>query len=94
MIVVENEHFVTLGGPRHGKFVIAGSDRPNGSVHLALAAATREHVRRFHAAALIAGGNDNGAPGPRPQYSASYYGAFVFDPDGNNIEAVCRSTDE
>jgi hypothetical protein len=45
-------------------------------------------VNRFHAAALEAGGRDNGAPGPRPEYHAGYYGAYVFDPDGNNVEAV------
>jgi len=45
-------------------------------------------VDRFHAAALEAGGRNNGAPGLRPEYHASYYGAYVFDPDGNNVEAV------
>ena len=49
-----------------------------------------ETVDAFHAAALAAGGTDNGAPGLRPHYHASYYGAFVLDPDGNNIEAVCH----
>jgi len=47
-------------------------------------------VDAFHAAGLEAGGRDNGPPGLRPQYHASYYGAFVLDPDGNNIEAVCH----
>ncbi len=56
-------------------------------VHLALQAADREAVHRFHAAGLAAGGTDNGAPGLRP-YHPDYYGAFVIDPDGNNIEAV------
>jgi predicted lactoylglutathione lyase len=56
-------------------------------VHLAFQAADRETVDRFHAAALAAGGSDHGAPGLRP-YHADYYGAFVIDPDGNNIEAV------
>lgn len=56
-------------------------------LHLAFQAADRDAVHRFHAAALAAGGRDNGAPGERP-YHAGYYGAFVFDPDGNNIEAV------
>lgn len=56
-------------------------------VHLAFQAADRETVHRFHAAALAAGGRDNGAPGER-HYHPGYYGAFVLDPDGNNIEAV------
>jgi predicted lactoylglutathione lyase len=47
-------------------------------------------VDEFHEAALAAGGTDNGGPGPRPQYHPSYYGAFVHDPDGNNVEAVCH----
>lgn len=59
-------------------------------VHVAFASPDRATVDVFHAAALAAGGRDNGAPGLRPHYHASYYGAFVFDPDGNNIEAVCH----
>jgi lactoylglutathione lyase len=57
-------------------------------VHLAFKAADRAAVDRFHAAAIAAGGKDHGKPGLRPQYHAGYYGAFVLDPDGNNIEAV------
>ncbi len=60
-------------------------------VHLAFHAEDRDTVDAFHAAALAAGGTDNGAPGPRPIYHASYYGAFVLDPDGNNLEAVCHA---
>jgi catechol 2,3-dioxygenase-like lactoylglutathione lyase family enzyme len=48
----------------------------------------------FYEAAISAGGRDNGGPGLRPQYHASYYGAFVLDPDGNNIEAVCHKPGE
>jgi catechol 2,3-dioxygenase-like lactoylglutathione lyase family enzyme len=48
-------------------------------------------VDAFHAAALAAGATDNGPPGPRPEYSATYYGAFVLDPDGYNVEAVCHA---
>jgi len=59
-----------------------------GRTHLAFQAADEEAVRRFHAAAIAAGGRDHGAPGLRPQYHPGYYGAFVLDPDGNNIEAV------
>ena len=57
-------------------------------VHVALAARSREEVDAFHRAAVAAGGKDNGAPGLRPQYHPGYYGAFVIDPDGHNIEAV------
>jgi catechol 2,3-dioxygenase-like lactoylglutathione lyase family enzyme len=58
-------------------------------VHLAFRASDRRAVDRFHAAGLEAGGQDNGRPGLRPDYSPTYYAAFLFDPDGNNIEAVC-----
>lgn len=57
-------------------------------VHVCFAADTREQVDAFYAAAIAAGGRDNGPPGPRPEYSEGYYGAFVLDPDGHNIEAV------
>ena len=60
-------------------------------VHFAFTARSRAEVDAFHAAALAAGGTDNGPPGLRPQYHADYYGAFVRDPDGNNIEAVCHA---
>lgn len=59
--------------------------------HYAFTARSRAEVDAFHAAAVAAGGKDNGAPGLRPHYHANYYGAFVFDPDGNNIEAVCHT---
>ena len=58
--------------------------------HVAFAARNRAEVDAFHQAALAAGGRDNGGPGLRPQYHPDYYGAFAFDPDGNNIEAVCH----
>ncbi|MDX1661206.1 MAG: VOC family protein [Gemmatimonadota bacterium] len=60
-------------------------------VHLAVRTPDRERVDAFHEAALEAGGTDNGAPGPRPRYHESYYAAFVLDPDGNNVEAVCHA---
>jgi catechol 2,3-dioxygenase-like lactoylglutathione lyase family enzyme len=56
--------------------------------HVCLRAPNEEAVQAFHRAALEAGGRDNGGPGPRPQYSETYYGAFVRDPDGHRIEAV------
>ena len=58
--------------------------------HLAWRAGSRAAVDAFYRAALAAGGKDNGAPGPRPHYHAHYYGAFVIDPEGNNIEAACH----
>lgn len=57
-------------------------------IHVAFAARDRAAVIAFYAAALAAGGTDNGAPGPRPNYGPNYYAAFVYDPDGANIEAV------
>jgi catechol 2,3-dioxygenase-like lactoylglutathione lyase family enzyme len=65
----------------------AAAGQLTGRHHIAFAAKDRETVDRFHRAAIAAGGTDNGAPGERP-YHPGYYGAFVLDPDGNNIEAV------
>ncbi|PWK75628.1 VOC family protein [Aminobacter sp. AP02] len=59
--------------------------------HYAFTARSRAEVDAFHAAAIAAGGRDNGGPGPRPHYHPDYYAAFVYDPDGNNIEAVCHA---
>lgn len=67
-----------------------GNGKSPGKAHVALAAANRAAVDAFHKAALSAGGKDNGAPGLRADYHLNYYGAFVFDPDGNNVEAVCH----
>jgi catechol 2,3-dioxygenase-like lactoylglutathione lyase family enzyme len=69
-------------------FWIMQRGAPSAPVHVAFAAPDRATVDAFHAAALAAGGTDNGAPGLRPHYHPTYYGAFVLDPDGNNIEAV------
>jgi len=60
-------------------------------VHVAFAASDRKVVDAFHKAALSAGGRDNGAPGVRKEYHPNYYGAFILDPEGNNIEAVCHT---
>ena len=59
-------------------------------LHVAFSADSRQQVDAFYRAALEAGGKDNGAPGLRPNYNANYYAAFVIDPDGHNIEAVCQ----
>ncbi|MDQ0325473.1 catechol 2,3-dioxygenase-like lactoylglutathione lyase family enzyme [Rhodopseudomonas julia] len=77
----------------HGKPCFWVQSVPNGQVsgvHVAFAAADRAAVDAFYRAGLAAGGRDNGAPGLRPHYHPNYYGAFVLDPDGNNIEAVCH----
>jgi catechol 2,3-dioxygenase-like lactoylglutathione lyase family enzyme len=67
-----------------------GEEEVKGHVHAAILADERAAVDAFYKAALAAGGKDNGAPGLRPHYHANYYGAFVTDPDGHNIEAVCH----
>jgi catechol 2,3-dioxygenase-like lactoylglutathione lyase family enzyme len=79
---------VTFGPPGAEDFAIAEGSPPSGPFHLAFLAASRQEVDAFHAAAIAAGGVDNGAPGLRPQYHPGYYGAYVLDPDGNNVEAV------
>jgi len=72
-------------------FWIGEDGRVTPPVHVAFAAPSRGAVDAFYRAALAAGGKYNGAPGLRPHYHANYYAAFVLDPDGNNIEAVCHA---
>jgi len=72
-------------------FWISWRGAPQTGAHIAFTAQDRAFVDRFHAVAIAAGGRDNGAPGIRPNYHPSYYGAFVLDPDGHNIEAVCHA---
>ena len=79
---------MAFGPPRYDDFAISDQYEPGGQLHIAFAADSEEEVQAFHAAALEAGGRDNGEPGPRPEYSARDYGAFVLDPDGHNVEAV------
>jgi len=69
-------------------WIAAGA--PKTGTHVAFTVQTRDAVHTFHEAGLAAGGTDNGAPGPRPQYTPTYYAAYVHDPDGHNIEAVCH----
>lgn len=76
-----------------GDFWIAPGTPMAHLTHFAFAAPTREAVDAFYAAAIAAGGRDNGAPGLRPNYHANYYAAFVIDPDGYHIEAVCHSAE-
>jgi catechol 2,3-dioxygenase-like lactoylglutathione lyase family enzyme len=79
--------FGTAGKPF---FWLAGGGRTTPHVHLAFGAGSRAEVDAFYKAAIAAGGKDNGAPGIRAHYHPNYYGAFVLDADGNNIEAVCH----
>jgi len=72
-------------------FWIGGEGALNRSVHIAVVARDRPSVDAFYRAALAAGGKDNGAPGLRPRYHPNYYGAFVLDPDGHNVEAACHT---
>jgi catechol 2,3-dioxygenase-like lactoylglutathione lyase family enzyme len=72
------------------QFYIGGGRPVSGRLHVAFTAPSRAAVNAFHEAALAAGGRDNGKPGLRPHYDANYYAAFVLDPDGHVIEAVCR----
>ena len=71
-------------------FWVSESAKASGPLHVAFVAPSRAAVDVFYHAAIAAGGADHGAPGLRPQYHAAYYAAFVLDPDGNNIEAVCH----
>lgn len=80
-----------LGSEQPFLWIGDGGKLSGGRVHLAFAAATRAQVDAFYAAAIAAGGKDNGPPGLRPNYHPTYYAAFVFDPDGHNIEAVCHA---
>jgi catechol 2,3-dioxygenase-like lactoylglutathione lyase family enzyme len=83
------------GFGRNGKadFWIGGEGGLQKPVHIAILADDRATVDAFYTAALAAGGKDNGAPGIRAHYHPDYYGAFVLDPDGHNIEAVCRKAE-
>lgn len=90
LLVEDQETVGAFGPPGMPLFWLYQGESAHTAVHVALSAADRGAVDAFHAAALAAGGDDNGAPGPRPEYHAHYYAAFVLDPDGNNLEAVCH----
>ncbi len=81
----ETEH-----GPKPFFWITARGRAAVSGAHVCFGARSTDLVDVFHAAALAAGGTDNGAPGLRPIYHPGYYGAFVLDPDGNNVEAVCH----
>lgn len=92
-VTQESEGWAMLGRPGEGQLWFGSFGPAPGPIHVAFAAESHEQVRRFHAAALAAGGKDNGGPGLRPHYHASYYGAFVIGPDGHNFEAVCHTAE-
>lgn len=83
----EMDHGVCFGAEGGDIWIV--KSEPS-KIHLAFSASDRTTVDRFYEAAMRAGGADNGAPGVRPHYHENYYGAFVFDPDGYNIDAVCH----
>ena len=87
----DGAHFAGYGAAPRAYFWIGIRDAVATGAHIAFAAKTRAQVDAFYRAAMAAGGRDNGAPGIRAQYSPTYYGAFVLDPDGHNIEAVCHA---
>ena len=93
--LIMEPHVYTAGFGRSGKpdFWI-GQGEPGQAFHIAFAADDRATVDAFYEEAIAAGGRDNGGPGLRPEYHPSYYGAFVLDPDGNNVEAVCHRSGE
>jgi catechol 2,3-dioxygenase-like lactoylglutathione lyase family enzyme len=83
--------YAGYGRPPGPVFWIAEAGPASGPVHVAFTAATRADVDAFYASAMAAGGRDNGPPGVRAHYHPDYYGAFVLDPDGLNVEAVCHA---
>jgi len=88
-VVMRWEQFAGFGIAGKADFWIGAGD-PKQGIHVAFRAAGRAKVREFYDAAIAAGGKDNGAPGVRPHYHEHYYGAFVHDPDGHNVEACCH----
>lgn len=79
-------------GREHADIWVGTSDTsPTSQIHLALVADNRAAVDAFYAAAMAKGAKDNGGPGLRPEYTPTYYAAFVIDPDGNNLEVMCTS---
>ncbi len=92
-LVEEFQRRAGFGPPGKPLFWIHARRPAHTDLHIAFSASNRSAVDEFFAAATQAGGSGNGPPGLRPRYHANYYGAFVLDPDGNNIEAVCHQPD-
>ena len=93
-IIMEGDDWAMMGRPGMPQFWFGEHRQVPGPIHLAFSALDRAQVDAFHEAALAAGGADNGAPGIRAEYHPDYYGAFVIDPDGHNIEAVSHGPAE
>lgn len=94
VVAAGDESYAGIGPPgAPALWLYASNASLAGGTHLALSADSRAAVDGFHAAGLAAGGRDNGAPGVRADYGANYYAAFLVDPDGNNVEAVCYAAD-
>jgi len=90
-VIMEWQQYAGFGVPPKPDFWI-GQGKPNvPPIHVAFRAQNRKEVDAFYKAAMAAGGRDNGPPGLRPHYHENYYGAFVLDPDGHNIEVVCHT---
>jgi catechol 2,3-dioxygenase-like lactoylglutathione lyase family enzyme len=89
-LYAEGENAAGFGIHPKAFFWISGRDAVQTGAHIAFAAKDRDTVERFYEAAIRAGGRDNGGPGIRKHYHPNYFGAFVLDPDGHNIEAVCH----
>jgi catechol 2,3-dioxygenase-like lactoylglutathione lyase family enzyme len=89
-LIMEIQGWAGLGKSGKAEFWFGTHEQAQRPLHIAFAAENRQQVREFYAAALAAGGVDNGAPGIREHYHANYYGAFVIGPDGHNVEAVCH----
>jgi len=83
-------------GPKNAPalWLHASNDPAGRGAHIAFTAGNHAAVDRFHREGLKAGGRDNGNPGPRPDYGQTYYAAFLIDPDGNNVEAVCLTQEQ
>ena len=90
-VVLEVSDAVGLGQGRKPSFWLGTAEAQPAPLHLAFVAENRAQVDEFYRRALAAGGKDNGSPGLRPHYHATYYAAFVIGPDGHNVEAVCHT---
>lgn len=90
-IVEEGQNWALLGRPGQGRLWIGERGPAAGTAHIAFIANDRAAVRAFHAAAIAAGGQDNGRPGLRTERHPTYYAAYALDPDGRNIEVVCHT---
>ena len=90
-LIMEVDEWGGFGRDSKPQFWVGKGDEPHAPLHIAFVAENREQVRQFYQAALEAGGKDNGGPGLRENYHPNYYAAFIIDPDGHNIEALCLS---